>query len=147
MDKVQRHIHCVRHHWSDTRVRLPLGGGGTRRHYGVCSIERQLPRDKCNVFNSIYYFICRLETAYNLTSAITTLGVQSWKGITSGGTRIKTAECHSYTQSSGRFRLCFVWLWILEFGGRTWIASVRARTMCDAVTERHECAVRVRPVT
>jgi hypothetical protein len=44
------------------------------------------------------YFRCRLYNMYNLHYVSTTLGVQSWKEIISGGTRTKNVEYHWFKQ-------------------------------------------------
>jgi hypothetical protein len=44
----------------------------------------------------VIYFRCRLQNMYNLHYVPTTLGVQSWREIISGGMRTKKVEYHSY---------------------------------------------------
>jgi hypothetical protein len=54
----------------------------------------------CNLFNFRY----RLWTVYNLNYTPTTLWVESWRDITSGGTRTKKVEYHCSRQLLHKWR-------------------------------------------
>jgi hypothetical protein len=57
----------------------------------------------CNIFYERYLicFRCWLYSVYNLNYTPTTLGAQSWRKITSEGTRTKIVKCNWYKKLDG----------------------------------------------